>query len=267
MLAWFTGLLLFSLALLSSSAIAADGNKEIFSPWTSAPSCPSGRACIYHLASGGQLYVVDGNGATQKIHAAKSFRTSANCAGLSSPANGDVCYDTTSGYFRVYSGGWKTAVLAATLPLSISGETMSLAYSSPLTVVGGSLALASGGLVYAHITGGGAGALGAATVYLRPPGVVATSTEYQLARATRGGAVRNLYCKLGTAPGGADTVIVTVRRDASDLAVTCTISGASTTCSDSATIVSVLAAENLSIKAVSSAGTAADLTCSVEVTN
>ena len=118
-----------------------------------------------------------------------------------------------------------------------------------------------------NIIGGGAGALGAATVYLRPPGVVATSTEYQLARATRGGAVRNLYCKLGTAPGGADTVIVTVRRDASDLAVTCTISGASTTCSDSATIVSVLAAENLSIKAVSSAGTAADLTCSVEVTN
>jgi hypothetical protein len=150
MLVRCTGLLLFSLALLSSSAIAADGNKEIFSPWTSAPSCPSGRACIYHLASGGQLYVVDGNGATQKIHAAKSFRTSASCAGLSSPANGDVCYDTTSGYFRVYSGGWKTAVLAATLPLSISGETMSLAYSSPLTVAGGSLALASGGLVYAH---------------------------------------------------------------------------------------------------------------------
>ena len=65
MLERFVGRLLCSLALLllsSSVAVAADGNKEVFSPWTSAPSCVAGRACIYQLGSDKQLYGVDGNG-------------------------------------------------------------------------------------------------------------------------------------------------------------------------------------------------------------
>ena len=120
MLERFVGRLLCSLALLllsSSVAVAADGNKEVFSPWTSAPSCVAGRACIYQLGSDKQLYGVDGNGVVTKLHGAKSFRTSMNCAGLSGPANGDVCFDTTLGYFRVYSGGWSTVALVYSSPL------------------------------------------------------------------------------------------------------------------------------------------------------
>ena len=239
MLVRFTGLLLFSLALLPSAAIAADGNKEIFSPWTSAPSCPSGRACIYHLASGGQLYVVDGNGATQKIHAAKSFRTSANCAGLSSPANGDVCYDTTLTVFRVYAGGWVT-LLSST----------------------------SGTIVYATVTGGESGVAGAATIYLRGPGLAAYGTyETVLSVAPRAGYLRNLRCFVGTAPGGADTAINTARINGVGSALACTITGAGTTCSNTSSSPAVAAGDRLSIQVVSSAATASDLACSFEVTN
>ena len=42
--------------------------------------------------------------------------------------NGDVCYDTTSGYFRMYSGGWRSVPLVATLPLSITGQTSRCPY-------------------------------------------------------------------------------------------------------------------------------------------
>ena len=84
------GLLFCSVLLASSVASAADGNKVLFSPWSAAPTCTSGRACIYMSASDGQLYVIDGNAVTTKLHGAKSFRTSANCAGLSGPVNGDV---------------------------------------------------------------------------------------------------------------------------------------------------------------------------------
>lgn len=267
MLVRFTGLLLFSLALLSSSAIAADGNKEIFSPWTSAPSCPSGRACIYHLASDGQLYVIDGSASTTKLHGAKSFRTSSNCAGLSSPTNGDVCYDTTLGYFRLYSGGWRSVPLVATVPLSITGQTVALSYSSPLAVVGGSLTVSTGGSVYASITGAGKGVLGVATLYLVGPGVVASGTEAYLLIAPRAGTARNLRCYLGTAPGGADTVIITARLNGADTTTTCTITGAGQTCSDASNTAAVSAGDRVSLKAVSSAGTASDLSCSIEVTN
>lgn len=256
MLERFVGRLLCSLALLllsSSVAVAADGNKEVFSPWTSAPSCPSGRACIYHLASDGQLYVIDGSASTTKLHGAKSFRTSMNCAGLSGPANGDVCYDTTAGSFKFYSGGWYTVAMIYTAPLSLSGHTLSID---------------AGGLVYASVNGGGAGVLGIATLYLRSPGQAATgTTETDLLVAPRAGTVRNLRCHLKIAPGGVDTVINTVRVNSMAIVTTCTISAASTSCADTSNTSAVSAGDRLSIEAVSSAGTASDLSCAFEVTN
>ena len=266
--AWI-GRLVCSLILCAAiSAHGAEGNREIFSPWTSAPSCPSGRACIYHLASDGQLYVIDGSASTTKLHGAKSFRTSSNCAGLSSPTNGDVCYDTTLGYFRLYSGGWRSVPLVATVPLSITGQTVALSYSSPLAVVGGSLTVSTGGSVYASITGAGKGVLGVATLYLVGPGVVASgTTEAYLLIAPRAGTARNLRCYLGTAPGGADTVIITARLNGADTTTTCTITGAGQTCSDASNTAAVSAGDRVSLKAVSSAGTASDLSCSIEVTN
>lgn len=256
MLARFVGRLLCSLALLlfsASVAGAADGNKEVFSPWTSAPSCVSGRACIYQLGSDKQLYGVDGNGVVTKLHGAKSFRTSMSCAGISSPSNGDVCYDTTLGYFRFYSGGWITVALVYTSPLSLSGQTVSID---------------AAGLVYAAVTGGGAGTLGIATLYLRSAGQAATGTvETDLLVATRAGTVRNLHCHLKIAPGGVDTVVNTIRVNSAAIVTTCTISGASTSCSDTSNTSAVAAGDRLSIEAVSSANTASDLACSFEVTN
>lgn len=256
MLERFVGRLLCSLALLllsSSVAVAADGNKEVFSPWTSAPSCVAGRACIYQLGSDKQLYGVDGNGVVTKLHGAKSFRTSMNCAGLSSPANGDVCYDTTAGSFKFYSGGWYTVAMIYTAPLSLSGHTLSIDV---------------GGLVYASVNGGGAGVLGIATLYLRSPGLAATgTTETELLVAPRAGTVRNLRCHLKIAPGSVDTVINTVRVNSTAIVTTCTISAASTSCADTSNTSAVSAGDRLSIEAVSSAGTASDLSCAFEVTN
>lgn len=151
---------------------------------------------------------------------------------------------------------------------ALSGDlTLGLSVSSPLAVAGGSLGLSAGGLVFAHVTGGGTGALGAATVYLTAPGVAPSATERPLGKATRAGSARNLYCDLGTAPGGADTAVFTVRVAGSDTALTCTITGAATTCSDTSNTPAATAGQRLSVKAVSSAGTAADATCSFEVTN
>lgn len=133
-----------------------------------------------------------------------------------------------------------------------------------LTVSGGVPAWATP--VYTMVTGGCRGVLGAATGYLSAPGVAwSTTTEPVLLVATRAGTVRNLHCDLGTAPGGADTVVVTLRKGASDQATTCTITGAGTTCNDTSNTFAVAAGNRVSLKGVSSAGTASDLHCSFEV--
>lgn len=240
MLARLIGKLSCSLVLLCAlTAYGVEGNKEIYSPWTIAPACASGRVCVYMLASDNEIYSIGPSGVRLKIHAAKLFRASANCSALSSPANGDVCYDTGTGAFMFYAAGWK------------------------------SLYLASGGTPFSSVTGADKGVLGAATThYLVAPGQAATGTvEAVLSVAPRAGYGRNLRCFLGVAPGGADTVVATVRKNSADAAVTCTISAAAVTCSDTTNTFVVTAGDRLSISSVSSAGTASDLTCSFEVTN
>lgn len=122
----------------------------------------------------------------------------------------------------------------------------------------------SNAVVLDTIHGAIAGGLGAATVYLGGTGVAASSTEYPLRIARRSGTIRNLYCYLGTAPGGADTVDFTVRKNGSDQTTTCQISAAGTTCNDTAHTFTVVAGDRLSVKAVSTAGTAAGAACSFE---
>lgn len=332
--------LLWLAALAGCAPAQADsitGSKTdtlVYSPLGSAPTCPTGKACSYALSADSQLYDVDAAGLVLKSHAAKSYRTSANCSALASPANGDVCYDTGSNLFRFYSAGWTSgptndallvhkagtetitgsktftpsvtlsggATLGANLagggfkgtgfadgtssgqlltadrqvltsaPLggggALTGDlTLTLTISSPLAVIGGSLTFNPGGLVHARVSGGGKGALGAATVYLVSPGAAASATEGFLSLATRAGSLRNLYCLLGTAPGGADTVAVTARIAGVDSTLTCTISAAGTACSDTSHTPSITAGQAVSLKAVSSAGTAADLVCSIEQSN
>lgn len=158
MLARLIGKLSCSLVLLCAlTAYAADGNQEVFSPWTIAPACATGKVCVYLLASDNQLYVADSTGSRIKMQAAKSFRTSANCAALASPANGDVCYDTTGSVFKFYAGGWKTAGIDDSLVVHKAGtetitgaKTFSTAIAmSAVKITGLAQGTASGEAVHA----------------------------------------------------------------------------------------------------------------------
>ncbi len=251
---WFVWCLIaWPVLALSAPGAGTKTDKLVISPQSAAPSCPTGQACVYMLASDGQLYVVDGLAATLRISAAKSFRAAVDCTAFASFADGDICYDTTLGYFRLYAAGWKTIPTATTSPLSLSGQTLSIA---------------AGGIVYATVSGGGSGVLGVATLYLRSLGQAATgTTETDLLVAPRAGTVRNLRCFLKIAPGGADTVINTVRVNGAAIVTTCTISGAATSCADTTNTSAVAAGNRISIESVSSAGTASDLSCAFEVTN
>ena len=140
--------LLFLLGLLSGLPSAALGapitssktDTLILNPLGSAPTCPTGKVCLYALSTGGQQYDVDANGLVLKSHAAKSFRTSSNCAGLASPANGDVCFDTSIPAFRYYSSGWLTASIDDSLVVHKAGtETVTGAktFTASVTLSGG----------------------------------------------------------------------------------------------------------------------------------
>ena len=89
-------------------------------PKASAPTCTSGRTCVYSLSADGLIYTIEG-GTALKLHAARSVRTSADCAALSSPAAGDVCYDTSLGVFRFYAAGWTSVAVDDSLLLHKAG--------------------------------------------------------------------------------------------------------------------------------------------------
>ena len=108
------------------------------------------------------------------------------------------------------------------------------------------------------------GALGVATVYVGPGIEAATATDNSYFVAPTAGTLTKMYCNLGTAPGGADTVAYTVRIDGVDKTITATISAAETTANDTAHTEAVAAGEKVSIKAVSSAATAADSSVTLE---
>ena len=109
--------LLWLAALAGCSAATAapiTGGKTdtlVLNPLGSAPTCPAGLACMYARSSDSQVYDVDAAGVVLKTHAAKSYRTSSNCAGLASPANGDVCYANSEccGGVCSGSGSWTPA--------------------------------------------------------------------------------------------------------------------------------------------------------------
>lgn len=256
-------LLIFLPALALATGTATD---QITMKPQASPSCTSGRACFYSKSGTNRVYVVDPAGLELQSNAARSWRTAADCSALSSPANGDVRYDTTLTAFRLYSAGWTTAPADDSLLVHKAGTetiTGNKTFSGTVTLSG---TATGSGLVVARTSGGGTGALGAATKYLTAPGQAASASEVYLALAGRASAVRNLYCYLGTAPGGSDTVAVTVRIAGADSTLTCTISAAGQTCNDTTHSAAVVAGNGLSIKEVSSAGTAAGLVCSFEET-
>lgn len=101
--------LAFGLLAIGGAAAGVATNQVTLTPQAS-PSCPSGRACLYAKSSN-KVYVVDASGLELPSNSARAFRSSASCAGLSGPALGDVCYDTTLDQFLYYTGsGWALAV-------------------------------------------------------------------------------------------------------------------------------------------------------------
>lgn len=73
------------------------------------------------------------------------------------------------------------------------------------------------------------------------------------------GTFRNMYINVSTAPVGVQTVIATLRVNGSDTAVTCTITGAATSCSDTSNSAAVTAGQLWSIKVVYSATAASSV--------
>lgn len=112
---------LFLLLLAPAWAYAAGANRIELLP-IAPPTCTSGYGCIYVSNADSLFYTRDAAGLSLKLHAAQSFRTSANCSALSSPAQGDVCYDSGLGVFRFRDGsGWTTAATNGSLYVTLAG--------------------------------------------------------------------------------------------------------------------------------------------------
>lgn len=120
---------LFCFLPASHAGVATD--KVSMTPAAS-PTCASGKACVYAKSSDSRVYVVDATGLELGSNVARSIRTSASCAGLGSPALGDVCFDTTLGQFLFYgSAGWTTAVTEQ--PFVRTCTITSAAAATPIT--------------------------------------------------------------------------------------------------------------------------------------
>ena len=67
-------------------------------------SCPSGRACVWAASGDGKVRTVTSGGDELVSGVASSLTTSANCAGASTPAAGDICFDTNLSLPQFYDG-------------------------------------------------------------------------------------------------------------------------------------------------------------------
>lgn len=94
------------------------------------------------------------------------------------------------------------------------------------------------------------------TVYAHPNGHSTTGTDSTGAtrfKVPRAGTVQTLYVEASSGHGSGDNVY-TLRKNGSDQAVTCTITGAATTCSDLTHNFAVAAGDLLSVKVVTASG-------------
>src|SRR3990167_4573843 len=65
-----------------------------------------------------------------------------------------------------------------------------------------------------------------------------------------GGTLKNLRMEVATAPGAGTSRAFTLRKNGANTAVTCTISGTATSCTDTANSVAVVAADDVSVSSV-----------------
>lgn len=134
-----------------------------------------------------------------------------------------------------------------------------------LTVASGTAAWVTPTAVIGTISGGsiGTGTFStAASRYLDAPTATDVSTTpHAIGIITRTGTIGHLTIAIKTAPGGADTVIVTVQKSSDQAAtwgdltpsVTCTITGAAKTCTDTSNLGAVALYDWITIKIVASA--------------
>ena len=101
-----------------------------------------------------------------------------------------------------------------------------------------------------------AASLAAATTYYC--GSTESSTQTLASGlVARAGTFKNLYTQQSAAPGGATTTIYTLYVNGSSTSVTCTTTGAATTCSDLTHTAAITAGQSFSVQAVNLAAAAA----------
>lgn len=154
--------------------------------------------------------------------------------------------------------GWAEEALS-----SVAAVQMLEAYIQPIDVE-----------IVRQVTCGVLAAPGAATKHGTAPGVAtgaAAEIPVYIARFT-GEVVRNLRVNAVTAPGGSDTVAVTINKSSDNggtwatTTVTCTITGTAKFAADLTHSLALTAGDLLEVAFVSSAGTAAGLTATFDVT-
>jgi len=108
------------------------------------------------------------------------------------------------------------------------------------------------------------GAINAGTMYALPDYTESASDDLPQVVVSNSVA-RNLRARLGTAPGGADTVVVTVLVNGAPTALSITFTGAAVTGSDTTDNVIVSPGDTVSFEVVKSGALAANLSLSLEV--
>lgn len=152
------------------------------------------------------------------------------------------------------------ALAGATSDIDMGGQQ--LKNVAPATGAGRALVYEQGGLPFFGGSGATGDVIGAATKYLARSGNVASS-QVLLGVVTRDGLLRNLRGSVAVAPGGTETVIITVQKSSnqggtwSDTTLNLTITGNAKSGSNTTDAPPVSAGDWLAIKTISSAGTAA----------
>ncbi len=104
-------------------------------------------------------------------------------------------------------------------------------------------------------TTGASTVAGGTTAFIGPATVNATESNV-FCQVGFAGTIRNMYAQASAAPGGSETIALTVRKNAFDTALTCTISAALATATDLTHSFTVIATDVLDILVVSSGAAA-----------
>lgn len=179
-------------------------------------------------------------------------------AGLTTTANGAIGYDSTGNNLHAGQGG-ADAKLAQFTVTPTNGNCVEWLVSSgkyDLGDAGSPCGSGSGGGVVTY----SATALALTGTQFIPPGgggSVSTTEANVQTKSPSAATVSNLQAVVSVAPGVGNSFAITWRDAGSDTALTCTISGASTSCADTTHSFSAAAGDLLAIKIITTGVTGA----------